>query len=1796
MLITGQTRRVNSQPVTVDQATGRVAPEEAAAMLRATRRPDMLKRFGIVALVMAVIVGAVFPVIASAQTAPPPMSSVIVKMVAGLTPTQQADVIARNGGIELSRFPALRLHVIAVPTSDLAATLAAYQADPQVQRAEENKVRQTETAPNDPLYRSQWYLPQVSWDLAFGTVAPTGSSIVAVLDTGVDATHPDLGNNAVAGTSILDGSNGMTDSNGHGTSMAGIVAAQTNTITPEGMAGVAYAGVRIMPVTVLDSTGLGQDSDVIQGVIWAADNGANVILMGFSNPGFSPNLQDAIDYAWSRGVILVAATGNAGAGTATFPAGDRGVVGVSATDSTDGLAGFSNYGQAAFLAAPGTNIQTTDLGGSYSVISGTSASAAIVAGVAGLMKAVDPTLSNGIIVGRMARMADPAGTQEQTGNGRVNMSRALADTSLDPVQPAGADPVGAGGPFVGPYVAAAFSITLTPNSGPAGTSVTVASGGGPFGPPATINGVGIYWDGTVDTTSGTLVASCSNNAGGNLPGPCTFTVPSATSGAHTVVASLKTNPSGHSASATFTVTGPTKLAITSVNGGSNPTFGTPFAVVIQSQDSSSNASNVTAATNVTLSVNTGTGTLGGTVSGTIAAGTTSVTISGVTYSKAENGVVLTATRTSGDTLTAGNSTPFNVLKAASTTTFGAAPTPTYLGGNFTVSASNDSGGAITYSQVSGPCAVVNATAGTFSSSGAGNCVVQADSATTTNYLASSAQQTVVIAKAQPMVTFGAAPTPTYLGGNFTVSASTTNTDSAALTYSAVSGPCALVTGATFSSSGAGTCQVQASGAATANFLTASNTQDVTIAKAASTTTFGAAPTPTYLGGNFTVSASNNSGGTITYSQVSGPCAVVNATAGTFSSSGAGNCVVQADSATTTNYLASSAQQTVTIAKAASTTTFGTAPTPTYLGGNFTVSASNNSGGAITYSQVSGPCAVVNASTGTFSSSGAGSCVVQADSATTTNYLASSAQQTVVIAKAQPTVTFGAAPTPTYLGGNFTVSASTTNTDSAALTYSAVSGPCALVSGATFSSSGAGTCQVQASGAATTNFLAASNTQDVTIAKAASTTTFGAAPTPTYLGGNFTVSASNDSGGAITYSQVSGPCAVVNATAGTFSSSGAGSCVVQADSATTTNYLASSAQQTVTIAKAQPTVTFGAAPTPTYLGGNFTVSASTTNTDSAALTYSAVSGPCALVSGATFSSSGAGICQVQASGAATTNFLAASNTQDVTIAKAASTTTFGAAPTPTYLGGNFTVSASNDSGGAITYSQVSGPCAVVNATAGTFSSSGAGSCVVQADSATTTNYLASSAQQTVTIAKAQPTVTFGAAPTPTYLGGNFTVSASTTNTDSAALTYSAVSGPCALVSGATFSSSGAGICQVQASGAVTANFLTASNTQDVTIAKAASTTTFGAAPTPTYLGGNFTVSASNNSGGAITYSQVSGPCAVVNASTGTFSSSGAGSCVVQADSATTTNYLASSAQQTVTIAKAASTTTLGAAPTPTYLGGNFTVSASNNSGGAITYSQVSGPCAVVNASTGTFSSSGAGSCVVQADSATTTNYLASSAQQTVTIAKADQTITFAPLTNKNPCDPSFAVSATGGGSGNPVTFSIVSGPATISGDAVALTGQAGLVTVRASQAGSTDYNPAPDVDRTFNVLQFGFYGFLPPIGGADGTGGSYADTVRTFKLGSTIPVKFTASCNSASVLTGIHTLQAIKYSNATDSDTPVDASPTDAATTGNQFRLTDGEWHFNLSTKGGAGFSQGTWKLIATLSDGSQHYVWITIKK
>ncbi|HEV8249424.1 MAG TPA: S8 family serine peptidase, partial [Gaiellaceae bacterium] len=286
----------------------------------------------------------------------------LVKFVSGTSAAAQADAIAAAGGTDVSSIAPLRLHTVSFAGS-AEAGVAALGADPSVARVEADRSRELSAEPSDTHYAGQWALPKIGWDQVYGTVAPAGSATVAVLDTGVDASHPDLQGQVVPGTNVVtDQGDGRTDPNGHGTAMAGIVAAATDN-NGEGIAGVGYAGVSVMPVTVLGADGTGQDSDIIEGVVYAADHGADVILMAFSNPGFSASLQDAIDYAWAQGAVLVAAAGNDATSEPTFPAGDRGVMGVSSTDMSDALALGSNYGQDTFLGAPGFGIETTTAGG-----------------------------------------------------------------------------------------------------------------------------------------------------------------------------------------------------------------------------------------------------------------------------------------------------------------------------------------------------------------------------------------------------------------------------------------------------------------------------------------------------------------------------------------------------------------------------------------------------------------------------------------------------------------------------------------------------------------------------------------------------------------------------------------------------------------------------------------------------------------------------------------------------------------------------------------------------------------------------------------------------------------------------------------------------------------------------------------------------------------------------------------------------------------------------------------------------------------------------------------------------------------------------------------------------------------------------------------------------------------------------------------------------------------------------------------------------------------------------------------
>jgi serine protease len=320
--------------------------------------------------------------------------------------------------------------------SDRAAAIAAVEAGQQAPGAIGVELDAPVTALDAPtgsdVYRSQ------QWSLATMNVAQawqssTGAGItVAVIDTGVDAGHPDLAGQVLPGIDLVAGTEGVsTDPNGHGTHVAGTIAAVTGNGT--GVTAVA-PHAKILPIRALDADGAGYMSDTATGIVYATDHGADVINMSLGGTESSAAVSNAISYARSKGVVVVAAAGNsrANGSPTSYPAADDGVIAVASTTSDDVYSSFSNRGDYIDVAAPGSAIISTypqASGSAYVSMSGTSMAAPHVAAIAALLKSYNADLTPDQIQQAMQTSAVDLGTpgkDSDYGYGRVDAAAALA--------------------------------------------------------------------------------------------------------------------------------------------------------------------------------------------------------------------------------------------------------------------------------------------------------------------------------------------------------------------------------------------------------------------------------------------------------------------------------------------------------------------------------------------------------------------------------------------------------------------------------------------------------------------------------------------------------------------------------------------------------------------------------------------------------------------------------------------------------------------------------------------------------------------------------------------------------------------------------------------------------------------------------------------------------------------------------------------------------------------------------------------------------------------------------------------------------------------------------------------------------------------------------------------------------------------------------------------------------------------------------------------------------------------------
>lgn len=352
--------------------------------------------------------------------------------------------------------------VVRVPPGREDEVRAQLAADPQVAAVARNYLVQANAAPgipNDPQYNQQWALPAIHAPEAWGNGARATGITVAVIDTGADYGHPDLANVLLPGcnyvgnmqpTGPICGPTVANDDHGHGTHVAGIIAAQAN--NGIGISGLAW-GTRILPLKVLDSNGIGAWSEVADALHYAANqSGVRVINLSLgSDPYFSPMsgelrvLQAGIDAARSKGIVVVAAAGNDGVNldrTPVYPAALPGVIAVAATAQGNTRASWSNYGSVIALAAPGVGIRSTfcaynraarACGHDYTALSGTSMAAPHVAALAALVLTRYPGLNpDGVRETMQAHATDlgTAGRDQMFGAGLINVAATLGELRL----------------------------------------------------------------------------------------------------------------------------------------------------------------------------------------------------------------------------------------------------------------------------------------------------------------------------------------------------------------------------------------------------------------------------------------------------------------------------------------------------------------------------------------------------------------------------------------------------------------------------------------------------------------------------------------------------------------------------------------------------------------------------------------------------------------------------------------------------------------------------------------------------------------------------------------------------------------------------------------------------------------------------------------------------------------------------------------------------------------------------------------------------------------------------------------------------------------------------------------------------------------------------------------------------------------------------------------------------------------------------------------------------------------------
>jgi subtilisin family serine protease len=369
------------------------------------------------------------------------------RLLVHLKPGVDSDAFLNDVGLKrLDRLPEIGVEVVEVPEGQEKEFAGLLNARNEVDYAEVDYVYHTFSIPNDPYFsKYQWNMSKINLPEAWNQTTGSQNVTVAVLDTGVDTRHPDLASKLVAGYNAVDGTSDVTDDEGHGTHVSGLLGAIGN--NGKGIAGVSW-GSRIMPVKVLDADGSGSTVAIAHGIDWAADHGAKILNMSLGGPGASRSMGSAVNYAIRKGCLIVVAAGNEyeDGNPVEYPAAYPGVVAVAATNDSDGRASYSSVASYVSLAAPGGDPTSSrdnndnhwilstwptylDSETGYEAVAGTSQATPIVSGLAALIWSLKPDYTADQVkevIEKTAVDLGAPGKDNETGYGRVDANAAVA--------------------------------------------------------------------------------------------------------------------------------------------------------------------------------------------------------------------------------------------------------------------------------------------------------------------------------------------------------------------------------------------------------------------------------------------------------------------------------------------------------------------------------------------------------------------------------------------------------------------------------------------------------------------------------------------------------------------------------------------------------------------------------------------------------------------------------------------------------------------------------------------------------------------------------------------------------------------------------------------------------------------------------------------------------------------------------------------------------------------------------------------------------------------------------------------------------------------------------------------------------------------------------------------------------------------------------------------------------------------------------------------------------------------------